>query len=98
MLENVQPAELVAGLLGVIAFFFPGYGVTLMNKVKEWFGATGRAANAIILIFLGAVSFVALLVTGYFAGFQVTADNLFVVWGILYAMSQDAYKRIYPPA
>lgn len=96
--EGFSAAEIIGAIILIAGFFYPGFGVKLMNLVKEKIGLEGRQANLLIMILLAGVSAAALAVTGYFAGFDVTAANLVALWGVCYAMAQDAYNRIFKNA
>ncbi len=96
--EGFTAVELIAALIAAAGFFYPGFGVILMNMLKNKLGLEGRTANLAIMAFLAVLSAGALAVTEGFGSVELNAQSLLALWGILYAMAQDAYKRIYPPA
>ncbi|HLC03162.1 MAG TPA: hypothetical protein VJK02_09010 [Anaerolineales bacterium] len=80
---------LVTLVLGLVA---PG----LIDWIKKVLGVEGLAAFRVVLLISVIVAGVAMLIGGYFLGFQATAENILAASFIFLATVTYVYKALNP--
>lgn len=82
----------VSGLIGLSQGLWPG--VSVFNLVKSKLKMEDRAAHYAVLLMSGVIAAVALFVTGEinFSGMSLTFQNLLILGGTIYTMSQIGYQ------
>jgi len=95
--QGYDAEKLIAYLAIVLLFFWPGFGIKLLNWLKEKFKLSAQMANNFVIGVLMLFAFGAMYVTGKFIEFgPITLEKIIAVGGVTYMLSQIAYKRLFP--